>query len=96
MTPDEITARATELRKHTEEPDAVEKPITHNGMAIRIAVELVAAICAGSAIGWFMDDWLGTSPVFLLICLLLGTVAGFVTIKRINDAFAESLEKSDV
>ena len=95
-TPEEIAQRAKALRSAAL-PSAQEDRIStsHGGMAMRIAIELIASLTAGAMIGWFVDDWLGTSPVFLLICLMLGTVAGFVTMKRVNDAFAAELEKSE-
>ena len=35
-----------------------------------------AALVIGLAGGWFLDEWLGTKPLFILLGLLLGTAAG--------------------
>jgi len=57
---------------------------TASGMsfALRLGADLIAGVTVGSAIGYFLDRWLNTSPIFLLIFLLLGTVAGFMNIYR--------------
>lgn len=45
-------------------------------IAVQFIVELVAGVGVGAGIGYFLDHWLETSPIFLIIFLLLGTVAG--------------------
>lgn len=42
-----------------------------------IGLHLVSSTFVGMAIGWFLDDWLGTKPWLLLVMLLFGIVAGF-------------------
>ncbi len=48
------------------------------GFAMRIGVELVAALIVGVAIGYFLDQWLGTKPWLMLLGFILGSVAGFL------------------
>jgi ATP synthase protein I len=52
-------------------------------IGFRVMSEFVAAVIVGAFIGWQLDKWLGTSPVFLLIFLLFGTAAGFWNVYRI-------------
>lgn len=52
-------------------------------LGFRVLSEFVAGILAGGAIGWLLDKWLSTSPVFLLIFGVLGTVTGFWNVYRI-------------
>jgi ATP synthase protein I len=52
------------------------------GKAFQLSVELVAGVFVGGLIGWFLDNWLGKSPLFLLIFLLLGIAAGFLNVIR--------------
>lgn len=52
------------------------------GRALQLSVELVAGVFVGGLIGWALDGWLGTSPLFLLIFLLLGMAAGFLNVIR--------------
>ena len=51
--------------------------------AMRIGVELVAALIVGVGIGYFLDQWLGTKPWFLIAFFVLGAVAGFVNVFRV-------------
>ncbi len=50
--------------------------------ALRISMEMVAALVVGGAIGWFLDRFLGTEPWLLLVFLLLGFVAGVLNAVR--------------
>ncbi len=93
-TPEEIAAEAKTIREKHRQPEEAGPP-SQGGMVLRIAIELIAAVTTGGVIGWFIDKALGSSPVFLLICLLLGIAAGYVTIRRVNDAFTAQLEKSE-
>jgi ATP synthase protein I len=52
------------------------------GKAFKISTELVAGVFVGGFIGWALDRWLGTNPLFLLIFLLLGIAAGFWNVIR--------------
>lgn len=55
------------------------------GMAqgMRIATEMVATVAIGVGIGLLMDSWLGTKPWFLIVFILLGSVAGMLNVYRI-------------
>ena len=48
----------------------------------RIATELVAGTVVGTFIGWLLDQWLGTLPLFMVILFFLGTLAGMMNIWR--------------
>ena len=52
------------------------------GFAFRIGVELLAALLVGGGIGWLLDHWFGTTPVFLLIFFFLGAGAGMLNVFR--------------
>ena len=52
------------------------------GFAFRIGVELLAALVVGGGIGWLLDHWFGTSPIFLLIFFFLGAGAGMLNVFR--------------
>ena len=57
-------------------------PQTAYGFAFRIGVELVVALAVGGGIGWLLDHWLGTLPLFLLVFFVLGAVAGLLNVFR--------------
>ena len=52
------------------------------GYGLRIAVDLIAAVFVGGFIGWWIDKWAGTKPVFLLIFGALGVAAGCMNVMR--------------
>jgi ATP synthase protein I len=51
-------------------------------MAYRLTAELVASVLVGMGLGWGLDFLLGTSPVFLIVLLLFGIVAGIFAVFR--------------
>ena len=53
-------------------------------LAFRVLSEFVAAVMVGTAMGWGLDRLLGTSPVFLILFVLLGAAAGFWNVYRIG------------
>lgn len=55
---------------------------TAMGTAFRIASELIAGLIVGGFVGWQLDEWLETSPVFLLIFFILGAAAGIWNVIR--------------
>jgi ATP synthase protein I len=46
-------------------------------------VELVAALAVALAIGWGLDRWLHTLPLFLSLFVLLGGAAGVLNVWRV-------------
>ncbi len=44
--------------------------------------ELVGCIAVGGFIGWLLDGWLETKPLFLIIFLLFGIATGFYNVYR--------------
>ncbi len=52
-------------------------------LGFRVLTEFVAGVAVGTLIGWQLDVWLKTSPVFLIVFLTLGTAAGFWNVYRI-------------
>ncbi len=52
-------------------------------LGLRVLVEFVSAIIVGSLIGWQIDSWAHTGPIFLIAFLMLGLAAGMLNIYRI-------------
>ena len=52
------------------------------GVGLRMGAELVSALAVGLVIGWALDYWLHTRPIFLAIFVLLGGVAGTLNVFR--------------
>jgi len=53
------------------------------GVGLRVGVELVSALAVAVAIGWGLDHWLHTLPLFLIVFVLLGGAAGIANVWRI-------------
>ena len=49
----------------------------------RVGTEILAGLIIGSGIGWTIDQWLNTTPLFLLIFFILGGVAGIYNLWRV-------------
>ena len=52
------------------------------GMAMRVGVEMVAALIVGVGIGLVLDNWLETKPIFLVLFFFLGAAAGVLNVYR--------------
>ena len=48
-------------------------------IAMRLSTELVVASIVGAILGWYIDKWLNTKPIFFIIFLLLGVISGVKT-----------------
>ena len=57
-------------------------PVGAGAIMGRVATELVAGVIVGAFIGWMLDNWLGTSPLFLVLMLFLGAMAGMLNVWR--------------
>ncbi|MEJ0053013.1 MAG: AtpZ/AtpI family protein [Methylovirgula sp.] len=51
-------------------------------LGLRVLVEFISAISVGALIGWQIDAWVHTAPIFLIAFLFLGLAAGMLNIYR--------------
>lgn len=61
---------------------AAPAPSLNWGSGLQIGIELVAGVIGGLLIGWALDRWLATRPLFLIVFFLLGAVAGMLNAFR--------------
>ena len=52
------------------------------GMAVRLAIEMVAALGVSVFLGLWIDGELGTAPLFLIVFLVMGMGAGIMNVYR--------------
>ncbi len=66
-------------------------------LAMRVGVELVSALAIGVAIGWLLDQWLGTRPWLMLVFIFIGGAAGILNVYRMARGFgyAAGYQKED-
>ena len=94
---DGLRKRLRELERKLEPEDEksatmsdadLEKRSSTLGKAFKISTELVAGVFVGGFIGWALDSWVmpkmgvNSSPLFLIVFLLLGIAAGFLNVFR--------------
>lgn len=77
---EKLRAAEAKRRKTKARP---EEPGQGLAFALRIGVEIVAALIVGVGIGLLLDWWLGTKPWFLLLFFVLGAAAGFMNVFRV-------------
>ena len=84
----EARLRAARSRQGMDAPPAADSPSTAKensalGVGMRVGVELVSALAVAIAIGWGLDHWLHTLPLFLVVFLVLGGAAGVANVWRL-------------
>lgn len=78
----ELENRIARMKAATAPKPAKEEHYTMANMAWRMVIELVAGIAIGFGIGYGLDWLFGTLPIFLILFIGLGFVAGVRTMMR--------------
>jgi ATP synthase protein I len=87
----ELSSRLRDLNRRLDEsraasqtsaPSPIEAPRQGYGLAMRLGADFVAGVVVGAALGWGIDRLFGTSPWGLIVFLLLGFVAGILSVLR--------------
>jgi len=50
---------------------------------LRVGTEIVASTMIGLTVGFFLDRWFDTRPLFLIIFAILGLAAGFLSLYQL-------------
>ncbi len=64
-------------------PEAPESSAQGIGYALRMGTEMVASLLVGLAIGYGLDQWLGTKPWLMILFLFFGMAAGVSNVYRL-------------
>lgn len=64
--------------------------------ALRISMEMVAAVVVGGGLGWFLDRFLGTGPWLLLVFLVLGFAAGMLGAVRESQRIQAQVDQEEL
>jgi len=75
------------------EQDAAKARASAMAVGLRLSSELVAGVLVGAALGWGFDRLLSTSPLGLIVFLLLGFVAGVINVMRAAGAMSKQSER---
>lgn len=69
-------------QKRNAPPDAPDASMSGFAQAVRLAVDLLAGVIVGGIIGYWLDYFFSTGPLFLIICILLGAGGGMRNMMR--------------
>ena len=81
----DLTERTREFENRRQEdscPNRAKLPSGGMAMAGRVTTELVAGVVVGTFIGWALDNWLGTTPTFMVVFFFIGSAAGMMNVWR--------------
>lgn len=78
----QLDERIAEVKKAMEPPPPKEEHYSQAQHAWRMVIELVSGLGIGFGIGYGLDALFGTSPLFLVLFILLGFAAGVKTMLR--------------
>ncbi len=82
---EDLEARLEKARASAHPPDGGEQgsgPASGLSAGLQVAIELVVALVVAVGIGWFLDEWLESRPLFLVIFFFLGAAAGALNVYR--------------
>ncbi len=80
---DDINSRIQDLKSRYEDDSPPAQPHTQGmGAGFRVATDMVGGVLVGVFIGYQLDTFFATKPVFLLIFIVIGMAAGVVNVIR--------------
>jgi ATP synthase protein I len=83
---DEIKSKLESLKKENQAVEEKQRDKQDDSesmqIGLRAGAELITSILAGGAIGYALDNWLETKPIFLIAMLILGVITGFANVWR--------------
>ncbi|NRA87867.1 MAG: AtpZ/AtpI family protein [Rhizobiales bacterium] len=95
---DKLKAFDDALKKAKKPKEVVQKS-DHNkamGNAYKYATELFAGFVIGGIMGWSIDKWLETKPLFLIIFIFVGAAAGILNVIKSSTRDYEAQQKAQL
>ena len=74
--------KVKKIQSELKEKEIKEKNSSPLGIAMKMGTEFVAAVFVASFMGFYVDKWLETKPVFVIIFFIIGSVAGIFNVVR--------------
>lgn len=84
-------ARGDSDAKDPQGPQTADGGEDNTRQGLQAGVELVVAIAVGTIIGYWLDVWLGTKPLFMIVMFFLGVGTGFYNVYRISEGMGTAL-----
>jgi len=84
--------RAQTKAKGADEPEQADNA---SNVAFRMGIDLVAGTGVGAFMGYWIDKWFETAPIFLIVLLILGFVTGVRNVVRLARQVQEADEAAE-
>lgn len=84
--------------KLAKKPKEVKEKSNHNkavSNAYGYATELLAGFVIGAIMGWSLDSWLDTKPLFMIVFIFLGAGAGIFNVIKSSKRDFEDHQKAE-
>ena len=78
----EIKEKVKKLKDELKSKELKKEGSSSIGIALKMGTEFVAAVFVASFIGFHVDKWLQTTPIFIIIFFIIGSVAGILNVVR--------------
>ncbi len=78
----DIQEKVKKIKSDIKKKELNEKNVSPLGVAMKMGTEFVAAVFVASLIGFYIDKWLGTMPIFIIIFFIIGSAAGILNVVR--------------
>ena len=78
----EIKEKVKKLKDELKSKELKKEGSSSMGIALKMGTEFVAAVFVASFIGFHIDKWLQTTPIFIIIFFIIGSVAGILNVVR--------------
>jgi ATP synthase protein I len=75
------TARAQYEKQEAPRPSAYSKEMNSG---LRAFMEMVGVLLGSGLMGWVFDDYFGTTPIILIIFVILGIAAAFFNLYKLS------------
>ncbi len=79
---DDLGARLEKAQARNDPWRPGKAPRSGYGAAFQVAIEMVGTLAVSVGLGWVLDDWLATGPLFLVIFFFVGAAAGGFNVYR--------------
>ena len=84
---DSLDAKLKAARERNKGPGEASGPIQGTaglGYGSRLSVEIITSLLAGLGLGWVIDHFAGTGPLFMLVLMFLGLGLGVYHVMLIS------------
>ena len=92
---DDLDSRLRAAREGTEPRRRPASNQRQMSFAYRVLIEMVVGVAVGGFLGWWLDRWLGTAPILLVVMLFVGFAAGALNAYRASQAYVAGLSQDE-